>query len=185
MFYKNRIPFNPKNIDYYLQCLGYLEDDKTSFDIICARKDYYTNISKDILYRDWQKLSQEEQDKYIITNSIYIYPEYRAIVESDISPRQGKYSINSRVSFVSIYKRVKMVGEEYLNRDEIIEALNEEIERVVTIEEYNDKVDKLEEIKKSIEYLLSVEKDNATKVSLVDMKLNEFAKIVSDAFEAI
>jgi len=78
-----------------------------------------------------------------------------------------------------------MVGEEYLNREEIIEALNEEIERVVTIEEYNDKVDKLEEIKKSIEYLLSVEKDNATKVSLVDMKLNEFAKIISDAFEAI
>jgi len=186
-FYKNRIPFNPENIDYYLQCLGYLKIGESAFDIICIKNGNFSNISKDILYRDWQKLGELEKDKYTISNSIYIMPEYRTIVKSDIESRQGKYSIGMRESRVVARNYVALKDEEFIPIKEIIPSLIEEIariERIVDIEEYTSEVSKLEDIKKSIENMILENKDKSD-ILLLNHKLNEFAKIVADTFDSI
>jgi len=55
-FFKNRVAYNPKNIDRYLWSIGKMPYSETAFDIVCYNVCDCTNISKDIGYREWLKL---------------------------------------------------------------------------------------------------------------------------------
>lgn len=81
-FNKERVGFNPQYIDNYLRCLGY--DGKT--DLMCDKNGDF------ITFEEWRNLGDAERNDYITTNQIKI-SDNKEIVESDLSPYLGNYSL--------------------------------------------------------------------------------------------
>ena len=55
-FHKDRVAYDPKNLDRYLWSIGKLDYDKTSFDIVCYNVCDCNNVAKDIPYSLWRTL---------------------------------------------------------------------------------------------------------------------------------
>ena len=52
-FYRNRIAYNPKNMDFYLRCIGHLSYSESAMDIVCYDKSTCGEEANSILYKDW------------------------------------------------------------------------------------------------------------------------------------
>ena len=57
LFQRNRVAYNPKNIDFYLRTLGYLAYDKSLMNILCFEGGECGNETKNIDYEEWTQLS--------------------------------------------------------------------------------------------------------------------------------
>ena len=55
-FHKDRIAYNPKNIDRYLWSIGQLPYSETAYDIVCYNVCDCDNVAKDIPYSLWKTL---------------------------------------------------------------------------------------------------------------------------------
>lgn len=54
-FYRNRVAYNPKNIDYYLRATGWMKYDDTAMDIIVYRENMCGDPSGEIMYQKYLK----------------------------------------------------------------------------------------------------------------------------------
>ena len=55
-FFKNRVAYDPKNMDRYLWSLGILPYSETAFDVVCYSVCDCSDVSKDIPYSLWRTL---------------------------------------------------------------------------------------------------------------------------------
>jgi len=78
-FYRNRIAYNPKNIDNYLKALGHLKHDESGMDIICYESiDCENPLTTYITYEEWLSLEGD----YVITYDKTAIVQAGAIGES-------------------------------------------------------------------------------------------------------
>ena len=56
-FQRNRVAYNPKNIDYYLRTLGNIPYNESAIDILCFEGGQCGNENKNIPYEEWILLS--------------------------------------------------------------------------------------------------------------------------------
>ncbi len=57
LFQRNRVAYNPKNIDYYLRTLGYIKYNESAMDILCFEDGECGNENKNITYEEWLSIS--------------------------------------------------------------------------------------------------------------------------------
>ena len=54
--YRDKVAYDPKNLDRYFQSIGLLPYGDRCFDMVCVNIDCPCDIDKDITYEDWKTL---------------------------------------------------------------------------------------------------------------------------------
>lgn len=67
-FYRDKIAYSPKNIDYYLRALGHLSHNESGMDIVCYENVNCTDpLITEIPYSEWLLLDGEYTTTYNMT----------------------------------------------------------------------------------------------------------------------
>ncbi|MGW8169629.1 MAG: hypothetical protein ACWGHH_06460 [Sulfurovaceae bacterium] len=66
--YRNKIAYSPKNIDYYLQAIGYVKFNESAIDILCFETLDCATHTGEITYQEWLLLDDDYRTHYEASN---------------------------------------------------------------------------------------------------------------------
>jgi len=81
-FYRNRVAYNPVNIDRYLQVLGHITYSQSSMDILCFHQSSCGDVEGAITYEEWKNLPYPEFAFGSVHYSLLIDTEVQTTIES-------------------------------------------------------------------------------------------------------